>query len=142
MAVTRANFQQMVSSQPQMIARLTTLLAERIWLIYKQLANTLIEDLVGRAYDMLLMQLERNRVNVNSSQLYIFDFGPKELITMLGLPQSESSSVISRLLENKYIQIYQDKLLVQNISEILKEVEMFKRLQSRGDYLRSRVVSP
>jgi CRP-like cAMP-binding protein len=138
MAVTRANFQQMVSSQPQMIARLTTLLAERIWLIYRQLSNTVIKDPLGRAYDMLLTQLERNRVNVNSSQLYIFDFGPTELATMLGLPQSESSSVISRLLENKYIQIYQDRLLVQHISEILKGVEMFKRLQLRGDHLRSR----
>ncbi|MDR2784121.1 MAG: Crp/Fnr family transcriptional regulator [Treponema sp.] len=138
MAVNRANFQQMVSSQPQMIARLTILLAERIWLIYKQLANTLIRDHLGRAYDMLLMQLERNRVNVSSTQAYLFDFGPKELITMLGLSQSESFEVISALLENKHIHVQQDKLFVQNISEILKEVEMFRRLQAREDFVRSR----
>ncbi|MDR0374962.1 MAG: cyclic nucleotide-binding domain-containing protein [Treponema sp.] len=141
MAVNRANFQQMVSSQPQIIARLTTLLAERIWLIYKQLANTLIEDRLGRAYDMLLMQLERNRINVNSPQAYLFDFGPKELVTMLGLPQSDGSSVIAKLIENKFIQIRQDKIFVQNISEISKEVEMFKRLQAREDYMRSRGAS-
>ncbi|MDR0707390.1 MAG: cyclic nucleotide-binding domain-containing protein [Treponema sp.] len=138
MVVNRANFQQMVSSQPQMIARLTTLLAERIWLIYKQIENTCIEDHLGRAYDMLLMQLERNRVNVKSPQAYLFDFGPKELVTMLGLPQSEVSSITSRLYENKYIQIKQDKIYVQHISEILKEVEMFKRLQARENFLRSR----
>ncbi|MDR0557537.1 MAG: cyclic nucleotide-binding domain-containing protein [Treponema sp.] len=139
MAVNRDNFQQMVSSQPQMIARLTTLLAERIWLIYKQLSNTVIKDPLGRAYDMLLMQLEKNHVNVNSNQAYMFDFGPKELATMLGLPQSESSSIASGFLENKRIQIQQDKIFVQNISEILKEVEIFKRLQARGDYLQSRL---
>ncbi|MDR2792062.1 MAG: cyclic nucleotide-binding domain-containing protein [Treponema sp.] len=131
MVVNRANFQQMVVSQPQMIARLTTLLAERIWFIYKQLANTLIEDPLGRAYDILLMQLEKNRIKVNSNQAYIFDFGPKELTTMLGLSQSESFLIVSRLLENKHIQIRQDKIFIQNISEILKEVEMFKRLQAR-----------
>ncbi|MDR2194379.1 MAG: cyclic nucleotide-binding domain-containing protein [Treponema sp.] len=137
-AVNRANFQKMVVSQPQMIARLTTLLAERIWLIYKQLANTLIDDPLGRAYDMLLMQLEKNRIeDLTSGQTYIFDFGLKELTTMLGLPPSESSVIAAGLLKNRHIQIHDDKIFVQTISEILKEVEMFKRLQAREKALAS-----
>jgi len=40
LAVNRENFERMVGSQPQIITRLTQLLAERIWFIYKQLANT------------------------------------------------------------------------------------------------------
>ncbi|MFW5768501.1 MAG: Crp/Fnr family transcriptional regulator, partial [Spirochaetota bacterium] len=39
LAVNKANFERMVSTQPQIITRLTQLLAERIWFIYKQLAN-------------------------------------------------------------------------------------------------------
>ena len=48
MAVNRANFQHMISTQPQLIARLTTLLSERIWLIYRQLANTQLSDPLDR----------------------------------------------------------------------------------------------
>ncbi len=64
MAVNKANFERMVQTQPQLITRLTTLLAERLWFIYKQLANTLIQDPLGRLYDALLLQLEKNRVPV------------------------------------------------------------------------------
>ncbi|MDR2470617.1 MAG: cyclic nucleotide-binding domain-containing protein, partial [Treponema sp.] len=88
MAVNRANFERMVSTQPQIVARLTTLLAERIWFIYKQLANTLIGDPVGRMYDALLIQLEKIRVAISTAS-YTFDFGPKELVNMVGIPQNE-----------------------------------------------------
>ena len=53
LAVNRQNFNQMVSTQPQLIARLTTTFADRIWAMYKQLANTLIKDHVEKMYDML-----------------------------------------------------------------------------------------
>jgi len=51
MVVTKSNFERMVQTQPQLITKLTTKLAERLWLIYKQLANTLIQDPLGRLYD-------------------------------------------------------------------------------------------
>jgi CRP-like cAMP-binding protein len=59
LAVNRSNFERMVTSQPQIIARLTTLLAERIWFLYKQLANIYVENPVGRLYDALVIQLEK-----------------------------------------------------------------------------------
>ncbi len=136
MAVNRANFQQMVASQPQMIARLTTLLAERIWLIYKQLANTLIVDTMGRAFDMLLLQLERNHMDVKSEKAYFFEFGPNELATMLGLPKAEGYWIASKLIENKSFQIQSGKIFVQHIRDVLKESESFKHLQEREMKLR------
>jgi CRP-like cAMP-binding protein len=62
LAVNKANFERMVQTQPQIVTRLTTLLSERLWFIYKQLANTLITDPLGRVYDALLMTLEKLRV--------------------------------------------------------------------------------
>jgi CRP-like cAMP-binding protein len=131
MAVNRANFERMVSSQPQMIARLTTLLAERIWFIYKQLANTLVEDPLGRAYDALLIQLEKNRIDVYSNLSYTFDFGPKELVNMMGLSPTDSTWLAPKLLENKQIQIQNEKIHVLKVSEITKQVDFYKRLQQR-----------
>ena len=135
MAVNRANFERMVSSQPQIVARLTTLLAERIWFIYKQLANTLINDPMGRMYDALLMQLEKNRIEL-STATYTFDFGPKELVNMVGIPQNEGTMVLRKLMENKKIQMIKDKdkdkIHSMDVSDIAKQTAMYKKLQKIG----------
>jgi CRP-like cAMP-binding protein len=129
MAVNRANFERMIQTQPQIIARLTTLLSERIWLIYKQLANTLLSDPEGRMWDALLLQLEKNRVPLSESDTHIFDFGPKELVSMVGLPQGEGALVLRKMMEGSKVQIIQDKIYVSDIREILKQVEYFRKMQ-------------
>jgi CRP-like cAMP-binding protein len=129
LAVNRANFERMISSQPQIIVRLTTLLAERIWFIYKQLANTLLSDPLGRMYDALLIQLEKNRINIMSTQSYTFDFGPKELVNMVGLPQGDGTLVLRKMMENKKIQILRDKIYVEDVSEVGKQTEYYRKMQ-------------
>jgi CRP-like cAMP-binding protein len=129
LAVNRANFERMIRTQPQIIARLTTLLSDRIWFIYKQLANTLISDPLGRMYDALLIQLEKNRVNFNSSQPYTFDFGPRELVNMVGLTQGDGTLVLRKMMENKKIQILKDKIYAVDVSEIGKQTEYYRKMQ-------------
>jgi CRP-like cAMP-binding protein len=137
MAVNRANFERMVKTQPQIVARLTTLLAERIWFIYKQLANTLLTDPLGRIYDALLMQLEKNRIEITDIRptSYSFDFGPKELVNMIGISQNEGAMILRKFMENKKIQIIKgekDKILCTDVSDILKQASMYKKLQKIG----------
>jgi CRP-like cAMP-binding protein len=127
-AVNRVNFAQMIKNDPQMITRLTTLLAGRIWLIYKQLANTLIDDPLGRMYDALLIQLEKVRIDVNSTRSFTFDFGPRELINMVGLTQSEGKLVIQKLLKNKQFQILRDRLYVMEIREITRQTTYYRTM--------------
>jgi CRP-like cAMP-binding protein len=129
LAVNRANFARMISSQPQMIAKLTTLLAERIWLIYKQLANTLLTDPLGRMYDAMLIQLEKRRANIRSATPYPFDFGPRELINMVGLPPKEGELVLRKLLENKKIQVLKGKMYLVDISEVAKQTDYYRKMQ-------------
>jgi CRP-like cAMP-binding protein len=129
LAVNRANFARMISTQPQIIARLTTLLSERIWFIYKQLANTLITDPLGRMYDALLIQLEKNRVSFTGGADYTFDFGPKELVNMVGLSQGDGALVLRKLLENQKIRVVQEKINVSDISEVVKQTEYFRKMQ-------------
>lgn len=128
LAVNRENFERMVGSQPQIITRLTQLLAERIWFIYKQLANTLISDPLGRMYDALLIQLEKNRVTLGSLA-YTFDFGPKELINMVGLPPADGNLVLRKLLENSKIRVVDNKVTVSDVSEVVKQTEYYRKMQ-------------
>jgi len=129
LAVNKANFERMIVTQPQIVARLTTLLSERIWTIYRQLANTLLTDPLGRMYDALLLQLEKNRVHPDNAHPYTFDFGPKELANMVGLPQTEANIVLKKMLENKKIQIDNDKIQVSSVMEVFKQVEYYRKMQ-------------
>jgi CRP-like cAMP-binding protein len=128
LAVNRANFTQMISTQSQIIARLTTLLAERLWLIYKQLANTLLTEPLARMYDAMLIQLEKQRVNLDSTQPYPFAFGPKELINMVGLPPKEGEKVLRQLMENRKIQILKGKMYAVEIAEVGKQAEYYRKM--------------
>jgi len=129
LAVNRANFEKMISSQPQLIARLTTLLADRIWFIYKHLANSLITDTMGRMYDALLIQLEKNRVPLNSNTSYTFDFGPRELANMVGIPPKDANLLLRKMLEGKKIMIDKDKIHTTSVNEIIKQAEFYKKMQ-------------
>jgi CRP-like cAMP-binding protein len=129
LAVNKANFERMVSTQPQIVTRLTTLLSERIWFIYKQLANTLLSDPVGRLYDALLIQLEKNRVPLKAGTTYAFDFGPKELIGMVGLPLNEGTLVLHKLLENNKVRLVENKIMAMDVIEIEKQTEYFRKMQ-------------
>ncbi|MCL2138891.1 MAG: cyclic nucleotide-binding domain-containing protein [Treponema sp.] len=127
LAVNKVNFEHMIQSQPQLIAKITTLLADRIWLIYKQLANTFLINPLGRMYDALLIQLEKNRVPLNSTSPYIFSFGQWELINMVGLPEKEGNVLIGKMLTDKKILIKDKKIHAVSVSEIAKLAEYFRK---------------
>ncbi len=128
MAVNKANFKRMVMSQPQIITRLTQLLSERIWLLYKQLSNTQLSDPLGRLYDALLIQLEKIRLPI-TQDTFTFDFGPKELINLVGLPKDEGSSIIRKLFENKKLKIIDNRIHVTDIEEVEKQAKYYRRME-------------
>jgi CRP-like cAMP-binding protein len=129
LAVNKENFARMVRTQPQIIARLTTTLAERIWFVYKQLANTLLSDKVGRMYDALLIQLERARVPIRSGEPYTFDFGIKELINMVGLPMSEGNQVVRDMLKNSKVKAVENKIYTSDMEEIEKQAKYYRKME-------------
>lgn len=128
LAVNKENFARMVQSQPQIVTRLTQLLSERIWFIYKQLANTLITDPLGRMYDAMLIQLEKNRIPIGNTS-YTFDFGPKELVNMVGLPAVEGNLVLRKLMENSKIRVLDGKVALMDSSEVVKQTEYYRKMQ-------------
>jgi len=129
LAVNKENFARMVKTQPQIITRLTTTLAERIWFIYKQLANTLLSNKVGRMYDALLIQLEKARVPIRSGEPYTFDFGIKELINMVGLPMAEGNQIVRELLKNNKIKAVDNRLTTSDMEEIDKQAKYYRKME-------------
>jgi CRP-like cAMP-binding protein len=129
LAVNKDNFARMVSAQPQIISRLTQLLAERIWFIYKQLANTLQSVPLGKMYDALFVQLEKARVSIRNGESHTFDFGPKELINMVGLPIAEGNKAMRDLLQNAKIKTVENRIVTTDVAEILNQASYYRKLQ-------------
>jgi len=128
LAVNKANFKRMVSAQPQIITRLTQLLSERIWFIYKQLANTEITDPLGRLYHALWIQLEKLRVPVTNGA-YSFDFGTKELINMVGFSKGEGNTPVRELLQNTKFKLMDNKIRVSDMEEIGKQAGYYMKME-------------
>jgi CRP-like cAMP-binding protein len=128
MVLSRSNFGQMIQTQPQLITRVTSLLADRIWLIYKQLANTFIANPLGRMYDALLIQLEKDRVPLENRSPYTFSFGRQELANMVGLPEWEAGPVLEELFRNTKISIVENKIQTATVMEIVRQTEYYRRM--------------
>ncbi len=129
LAVNKENFGRMVTSQPQIIARLTTLLSERIWLIYKSLANTLMQNPVGRMYDALVNQLEKAHVRIGPGASHTFDFGPKELLNMVGLPPDTGQAKLRELMQDKHFRIVENRLMCTDLLELEKQAKYYRKME-------------
>jgi CRP-like cAMP-binding protein len=138
MVVNGGNFERTVREQPQIVARLTILQAERLWFIYQQLGAVLMKDPLGRMYEMLKIHLERNRVDLKSNGFYLFGFGPRELAGMAGLSPAESRPVLERFLGDKHISLVKDQIFADDLSEIVLQANYFKTMQKLDHSRRTR----
>ena len=131
MVINRKNFDQMVSTQAQMISRLTNTLAERLWSMYRQVSNTLITDNMGKLFDMLGLQIEKARIgseNATAKLSYTLNISPQELANMCAIPPSEQYTAIKNFLSNKAVRQEGNKLYVPDVVEIIK-ISAYSRKQ-------------
>jgi CRP/FNR family transcriptional regulator len=135
LAVNKDNFQNMVSTQPQLATKIITLLSDRIWIMYRQFANLFISDPIGRVYDTLLTQVEKNRVKIERQAQYTFEFGTKELITMVGLPPDKGKIVIRDLLSNNKIKLNNNRIQCTDLEELAKQVSFYRKKSQRDQKL-------
>jgi len=123
MAINKSNFGVMVSNQPQLVMKIIQLLSERIWVAYRQLENVTIKDEYSRMLDALLIQVEKQRIPLESRREYVFDFGPDELLSMLGIMREKGTALIRRLLDDKNYSSQDGVLIVKDLSELGKQVD-------------------
>jgi len=129
LCVNKANFEIMVVQKPQIATRLIQLLSERIWTAYKQLENLLIKTPIARIYDTLLTQVEKQRIPIEHKASYTFEFGPKELINMLGFQPKEGEELIEEFFQNKKFVLVNGKIHCSDLEELKKQVEYYKKME-------------
>jgi CRP/FNR family transcriptional regulator len=132
LAINKANFESMVKAQPQLATRLITLLSERIWMAYKQLANLMIRDPGGRIADTLLMLAEKNRAKIQPKTPYNFEIGVAEVLKMVGLAENRDEKILYQLFEtNKFLRIEGDMIRCADLGELEKLVQYYKKMTAK-----------
>lgn len=122
LAVNKQNFSTMVVEQPQLATRLITILSERIWSIYRQINNIMLGDPAARTYDTLLTIILKEKVPIKRHEKFIFEFGIKELVNMMGLP-NDKINIITEALNDKVFRVEPNKIVCNDIEELSKRVQ-------------------
>ncbi|QEN03577.1 cyclic nucleotide-binding domain-containing protein [Thiospirochaeta perfilievii] len=128
MVISRSNFKKMVSEQPQIVTKLTILLADRIWGTTKLIENANISDYVGRLYDWLSVELEKMNVPLNTKESAKFNFGIKELINIVGIPRDKVDESLVELYKNHKISEKDGKLHSSDVSEIRSQCAYYRKM--------------
>jgi hypothetical protein len=80
-------------------------------------------------YNALLVQLEKDRVAVNTNESHQCNFGFKELSGMAGIPAAEGEMHSKKMLLTKRIQLINGKIFVTDASEVLRQTAYYRRAQ-------------
>jgi hypothetical protein len=48
---------------------------------------------------------------------------------MVGIPEKDASFVLRKMMENKMIQVMNDKIYVTDVKEITKQTEFYRKMQ-------------
>jgi CRP-like cAMP-binding protein len=134
MAINKANFEQLIFAQPQLVEKITIILADWIWFIYKKLANALISDPVGRVYDALQIQLEKSRIPLDGTftqPFHTFNFGWSELLGMAGLSAEQNNPLFMKIKNNPKIQILDNKIHILSVMEIVRQAKYYRNMGRR-----------
>jgi len=126
MTVNRANFDKMVASQPQLVARLTTTLADRIWSMNRQLSNALLIDPYNRMIDMLALQLEKARNIGNAS--YTTPFTIMDLAAMCAIDSGAVRTCLVKIKNDTRLKLNaQNKIVVSSCKSIIETAATFRK---------------
>ena len=128
MVINRSNFNQMVATQPQLVAKLTTTLADRLWSMYRQLDNAALTEPLAKMLDMLSLQLEKQRVKIGLSKISMqTEFTPKDLANMCGIASQNQAKAIYDFEQYDQIRIENGKVFIKDAAEVMKAAAFYRK---------------
>lgn len=129
MVVNHTNFNNMVSTQPQLISRLTTTLAERLWSMYRQLDNANLKDPYHKMIDMLSLQIEKQKIDITklTTKSQQTELTPKDLANMCGIPNELQPKVIYDFSTASLVKIDNGKIFIKDVPELVKQASFYRK---------------
>jgi CRP-like cAMP-binding protein len=136
MVVNSNNFDQMVQTQSQLIARLTTTLSERLWSMNRNLINTQITDPVMKLLDMLAIQIEKAKIPLVPKTTHQFDITPYDLANMCGMPKEKQALHLLPFLQDSHIKLIDGKIFVTDCEDLVKASVFYRsKNEKKANYV-------
>ena len=128
MVVNRTNFNQMVATQPQLISKLTTTLAERLWSMYRQLDNANLSDPLAKLTDILSLQIEKMKIpGLISKNCFQTELTIKDLCSLSSLPSHlQPQASYDFQLQSNY-KIINQKIFIKDVLELTKQAAFYRK---------------
>lgn len=127
--VKKENFETMVHTRPEIATRIIEVLSDRIWTIYRQLANIALKEPNARIYDALMIQIEKNRIPIKPRESTKLNFSVEDLIKFLGYTIEEGKKYIKAVFDaDRNITTSSDgKIVINDLDKLLKDVTFYKK---------------
>lgn len=131
MVVNMANFNQMVTTQPQMISKLTMMFAERLWAMHRQLANTQLGDLREKLIDMISLQIEKQKVPFVKGNVYHSGLSLTDVFKLCAIPREQQGEACRQIQYDQNIKIVGGKIDVPDVEELIKQAAFYRKQSSK-----------
>lgn len=132
MVINKDNFDQMVASQSQMIARLTTMLADRIWSMYRQLANSTLKNPREKMIDMLALQIEKQKTVIGKGMPYQTDISVDDLINLCGISQHDKATARAEIYNDPNVKISYGRITIPDVPELIKQAAFYRKQNKKA----------
>lgn len=127
--IERKNFDTLSQTQPNMVAKLTAMLAERLWFMYKQLSCALLTEPLHRVIDMLALQLEKEKQFTGPYQMGI---SAQDLVNMCGLTKEDQEIALEEFLKRNISIETNGKMYIPSTQSVFSFDTLYKRQEAQA----------
>ncbi len=132
LVLNKKNFDQMVTTQPQYILKLTATLANRYWYSYRRLGNIFFGDVKERLVDMIAMQVEMRKTGYELVNSFETELDVHDLMVLCSLEPSEEANVRYILGSTQGLMIKNGKVVVKDVDELLQLAEYYRKKRDKS----------
>jgi CRP-like cAMP-binding protein len=122
----RANFEILMTKNPQLALKVLTLFSTRIYDAKRRLQILLLDDIVGKVADVFLMLAEKQQDHYHQKEV-VLKTTVDDIAHWCGQPVNEVQKVISQYKKSGRIDVFVDRIVIHNIQELQRTVSQKRK---------------
>ncbi len=125
----RENFVSLMTSQPQLALKLLVVFSRRIYDARRRVMILLLDDPQAKVADVILMLSEKEANHKDLSEITLM-VSVEDIANWCAEPVAKIQEVISGYIKNQKMELYPDKLVVHNLRDLRRIVEIKRKSRS------------
>jgi len=127
---TRANFETLMNGNPQLAYRLLIIYSNRIYDARRRLQILLLDDMQAKVADVFIMLSEKD-LNYGHTNKFTLNITIEDVANWCGQPVNEVHKVISHFTKQGKLELFSDRIIVNNINDLIRMVSTKKKSLNR-----------